>query len=94
MLARFNSASAGYGESYILVTVLAAVLGGVDPYGGFGNVSGLVLSLLILQVIASAFNQLHLSQFLTLAIWGLLVVGVGGVTMLRRRSRSASEAVR
>jgi ribose/xylose/arabinose/galactoside ABC-type transport system permease subunit len=63
MLSRFNSANAAYGESYVLVTVLASVLGGVDPYGGFGKVSGLILSLLILQVIASAFNQLRLSQF-------------------------------
>jgi ribose/xylose/arabinose/galactoside ABC-type transport system permease subunit len=85
MLARFNSASASYGESYVLVTVLASVLGGVDPYGGFGKVSGLVLSLLILQVVASAFNQLGLSQFLTLAMWGLILIGVSAVAMLRSR---------
>jgi ribose/xylose/arabinose/galactoside ABC-type transport system permease subunit len=96
MMGRFNSANSSYGESYILVTVLALVLGGTDPYGGFGTVSGLVLSLAILQVIASAFNQLHLSAFLTLAIWGLLVVGVSAVTVVTRRSRSssASDAVR
>ncbi len=45
MMARFNSANASYGESYLLVTILAAVLGGIDPIGGFGKVSGLVLSL-------------------------------------------------
>ena len=28
MMARFNSASAGYAESYLLITILAAVLGG------------------------------------------------------------------
>ena len=38
MRARFNSANAAYGESYLLVTILAAVLGGVDPFGGFGKV--------------------------------------------------------
>ena len=42
MLARFNSANAAYGESYLLVTILAAVLGGVDPFGGFGKVGGLI----------------------------------------------------
>jgi ribose/xylose/arabinose/galactoside ABC-type transport system permease subunit len=96
MMGRFNSANSSYGESYTLVTVLALVLGGTDPYGGFGTVSGLVLSLVILQVIASAFNQLHLSSFLTLAIWGLLVVAVSAVTVVTRRSRSssASDAVR
>ena len=44
MMARFNSANASYGESYLLVTILAAVLGGVDPFGGFGKVGGLILS--------------------------------------------------
>jgi ribose/xylose/arabinose/galactoside ABC-type transport system permease subunit len=48
-------------------------------------VSGLVLSLLILQVVASAFNQLGLSQFLTLAMWGLILIGVSAVAMLRSR---------
>jgi ribose/xylose/arabinose/galactoside ABC-type transport system permease subunit len=83
MLARFNSAKAGYGESYLLVTVLASILGGTDPFGGFGKVSGVVLSILILQVVASAFNQLGLSQHLTLAIWGLILIGVSAVAYLR-----------
>jgi simple sugar transport system permease protein len=83
MLARFNSANAAYGESYLLVTILAAVLGGVDPYGGFGKVGGLVLALIILQVISSAFNLLNLSQFLTLAIWGGILIAVAAVPHLR-----------
>ena len=72
MMARFNSANASYGESYLLITILAAVLGGVDPFGGFGKVGGLVMALVILQVISSAFNLMNLSPFLTLAIWGAL----------------------
>ena len=62
MLATFNSASADYAQSYLLVTILAAVLGGVDPFGGFGTVSGLMLALAILQVISSGLNQFGLSQ--------------------------------
>ncbi|MDQ0471379.1 ABC transporter permease [Labrys wisconsinensis] len=85
MMARFNSANASYGESYLLATILAAVLGGVDPYGGFGKVSGLILSLVILQVISSAFNQLGLSQFMTLAIWGSILIAVSAVAMWRGR---------
>jgi simple sugar transport system permease protein len=79
MLARFNSANAAYGESYLLVTILAAVLGGVDPFGGFGKVGGLILALIILQVISSAFNLLNLSQFLTLAIWGGILIAVAAI---------------
>ena len=47
MISRFNSAKADYGESYLLMTVLASVLGGTNPYGGFGKVSGLVIALII-----------------------------------------------
>lgn len=84
MMARFNSANADYGQSYLLVTIVAAVLGGVDPMGGFGKVSGLVLALIVLQLISSAFNQLGLSEFLTLAIWGGTLILVAGLPVLRR----------
>lgn len=79
MMARFNSANAAYGESYLLITILAAVLGGVDPAGGFGRVSGLVLSLVILQLVSTAANLLNISQFLSLALWGAILLGVAGV---------------
>lgn len=36
-MSRFNSAKAGYGESYLLITILAAVLGGIKDQGGFGR---------------------------------------------------------
>lgn len=79
MMARFNSANAAYGESYLLVTILAAVLGGIDPAGGFGKVSGLVLSLIVLQLVSTAANLLNISQFLSLALWGAVLLGVAGV---------------
>lgn len=86
MMARFNSASAGYAQSYLLVTILAAVLGGVDPNGGFGRIGGLVMALVVLQIISSGLNQLGLSQHLTLAIWGLTLIGVMAVRTLARRA--------
>ena len=70
MMARFNSASAGYAASYLLITVLAAILGGVDPNGGFGKVSGLFIALLVLQVISSGLNLLGVNTQLTQATWG------------------------
>ena len=76
MIATFNSASADYAQSYLLVTILAAVLGGVDPFGGFGTVSGLMIALAILQVISSGLNQFGLSNYLTVAIWGGTLIGV------------------
>lgn len=76
MISRFNSAKSDYGESYLLVTILAAVLGGTDVDGGFGKVTGLVLALVILQIIGSGLNLLQVNAFLTRAIWGLILAAV------------------
>jgi simple sugar transport system permease protein len=85
MMARFNSASAGYAESYLLVTILAAVLGGVDPFGGFGRVLGLFLSLVLLQVISTGFNLLGFSPYLTSAIWGATMILAIVIAVIRDR---------
>ncbi len=85
MMARFNSANAAYGESFLLVTVLAGVLGGVDPMGGFGRVGGLLIALAILQLISTAFNLLGFSEFLTLTIWGATLISVAGAGLARRQ---------
>jgi simple sugar transport system permease protein len=79
MMARFNSAGADIAQSYLLITILAAILGGIDPYGGFGRVTGLVAALLILQTISSGFNLLGFSQHLTLALWGFTLIAVMAV---------------
>ena len=76
MISRFNSAKSDYGESYLLVTILAAVLGGTDVDGGFGKVLGLVLALVTLQIIGSGLNLLQVNAFLTRAIWGLILIAV------------------
>ncbi len=76
MISRFNSAKSGYGNSYLLVTILAAVLGGVSSDGGFGRVSGVVVSLVTLQLLSSGFNLLRVSSFLTTAIWGFVMITV------------------
>lgn len=88
MMARFNSAAANFAESYLLITVLAAILGGIDPYGGFGKISGLLLALVILQTLSSGFNLLGLDVYLSLASWGcilLLVIALRRVAARVRR---------
>ncbi|OQY34776.1 MAG: sugar ABC transporter permease [Spirochaetaceae bacterium 4572_59] len=87
MMSRFNSAKAGYGESYLLVTILAAVLGGVKSEGGFGNVSGLVLALVILQIVANGLNLIGVSSFLTVAIWGLIMIAVMVIHFMTGKKR-------
>jgi simple sugar transport system permease protein len=94
MMARFNSANAAYGESYLLVTILACVLGGISPTGGFGKVSGLVIALIILQLISTACVLLNLSQFLTLSLWGGILIAVALGDVIRTRIALSTWALR
>jgi simple sugar transport system permease protein len=76
MLTRFNSVRVGEGEALLLVTVLACFLGGVDPFGGFGRVASVFVSLLILQSLSSGLNLLGANQHLATAVWGLFLIAV------------------
>jgi simple sugar transport system permease protein len=82
IMSRANSAKADYGSSYLLLAVLIAVLGGVNPYGGYGRVIGVVLAVLSMQFLSSGLNMLQVSNFARELIWGglLLLVMVINVT--------------
>jgi simple sugar transport system permease protein len=92
IMSRANSAKADYGSSYLLLSILICVLGGINPYGGFGRVSGLVLAVLSLQFLSSGLNILQVSNFATELIWGalLLVVMATSGLRLRRKARASS----
>jgi len=89
MLARFNSVRVGHGESYLLITVLACFLGGVNPFGGFGRVSQVFLALVILQLLSSGLNLLGANQHLATAVWGLLLIVVVVLRWLARHESLA-----
>jgi len=76
IMSRANSAKADYGSSYLLLAVLIAVLGGVNPYGGYGRVIGVVLAVLSMQFLSSGLNMLQVSNFAREMIWGTLLIFV------------------
>ncbi|QGU15833.1 ABC transporter permease [Leclercia sp. 119287] len=91
MMSKLNSAKASYGESYLLVSILAAVLGGVNPDGGFGKVFGMVMALILLQMLESGLNILGVSSYITMALWGGLLLAfifLKGANLSRLFSRS------
>lgn len=96
MMSRANSAKADFGASYILLCVLIAVLGGINPYGGFGKVTGVVLAVLSLQFLSSGFNILRISNFAKEFVWGalLLAVMVMGVVTLVRHGKALRLSLR
>lgn len=95
-LARTNSAKPDYGSSFILLSVLIAILGGVSTTGGFGNISGIVLSVFTIQFLSTGLNILMLDLFPSSAAiffrqfaWGalLLLVMVLNYYDEKRRNR-------
>ena len=76
VMSRAKAAKADYGSSYLLLAVLIAVLGGVNPYGGYGRVMGVVLAVLSMQFLSSGLNMLQVSNFARELIWGALLIFV------------------
>jgi simple sugar transport system permease protein len=94
---RTSAASPDFGSSYILLAIVVVVLGGVNPNGGFGTITGVILATAVLQMVSSGFNALRFSQFFYLAAQGavLVFVMILNVVLERRRvSRSIAKSLR
>jgi ABC-type branched-subunit amino acid transport system permease subunit len=74
--ARSASANADYGASYVLLAIVIVVLGGVKYSGGYGTVTGVVLSAFVLQFVSSGFNQIGLNNFIYNIAQGCILIGV------------------
>lgn len=86
--ARTNAAKSDYGSSYLLVSVLVAVLGGTNPAGGRATVIGLAVALAALTLLSSGFQMLRFSNFLVELIWGAFLLIVLSTQFLRTRLKS------
>ena len=94
MMANYSSAKADYGQQYTLQCVLIAILGGVSPTGGKGNIWGVVLSIAVVQLIFSALNMLRISTFYTSLVWGavlIIVMLIDYYTTARKLSRISKQ---
>lgn len=87
VMSRANSAKADYGSSYLLLAVLIAILGGVNPYGGYGKIIGVVLAVLSMQFLSSGLNMMGVSNFARELIWGTLLIFVMIVNTWRPAGR-------
>ncbi len=76
MMARYNSAKADYGSSYLLQSILAVIMGGTSISGGSGTVLGTVIAIVILQIISSGFNLIGFtgSSYVADMVWGSLLI--------------------
>jgi len=64
---------AGSGMDMRSITV--AVLGGTDIYGGVGNITGTILAVLIVTMIASGLQLANINTIWQLAVLGVILLG-------------------
>jgi simple sugar transport system permease protein len=79
-----------------LLAIVIVVLGGINPMGGFGTVTGVVLATIVLQMVASGFNALRFSQFFYLAAQGgvlVIVMMINTILEQRRARRSVAKSL-
>jgi len=92
-LARINSAKADFGTSYTMQCILIAVLGGINPNGGFGTIPGVAIAVLILQMLSSYLNTFpDVSNYYRDSIWGLALIGVLIINFTIEKRKTAKMA--
>lgn len=89
-LSRISSAKADFGSSYTMQTILIAVLGGINPDGGFGSIPGVAIAVLILQMLSSYLNMFpDISNYYRDMIWGIALIGVLIMNFMIEKRRMA-----
>ena len=79
------------GDSYVLLTCCAAVLGGINVAGGRGSLYGTIIGAFVLQLLSDLLTFAGLSSYWTSLIQGALLITVVGVTSvieIARKKRS------
>lgn len=98
ILGRTNAANVDFGAPYVLLSILVAVLGDVDPYGGSGTILGVMLALIGVQFLSTGVNMLLFrssgANFFKEFSWGalLLIVLVVNYFSHQRQMRPAASS--
>lgn len=79
-----GSGSPTIGDSFILLSIAAVVLGGVSITGGRGSTTGAVFGALTLTIIGRLLYFANLSSFYQSLIYGMILIGVVGLASVRQ----------
>jgi ribose transport system permease protein len=90
-LARLNSAEADIGESLLLPTIAACLIGGASLFGGVGTISGTLIGALILTLVLNGMNLLQVNANWQPFVTGVIVlIGVWVDMVTRKRAEDKS----
>lgn len=90
LMAQIGIGDPAVGTNYSLLSVAAAVLGGVSLFGGRGSLVGALVGSILLVMITTAATFMQLGPEWQIALQGLVIlIGVGAYSIVRRHSGGA-----
>jgi ribose transport system permease protein len=63
---------------------IAAAIGGISMSGGWGNIWGTLIGVLVMQRIRNGMNLLGVSSYYQMVIIGLVIIIAVGIDCIRR----------
>jgi ribose transport system permease protein len=91
MVARLGSSQPSIGETWVLDSIAASVIGGVALTGGVGSPSGGLLGAAIISIVQDIIVLVGVSPYYQTAVSGMIVVGAISLDAISRRIASARE---
>lgn len=86
MLSRISAAQATTGEGMELEAIGAVVIGGSSINGGKGGVVGTFFGVILLSMISTAINMLHINAFYEYMVYGIVILLALAITAVRNYS--------
>jgi ribose/xylose/arabinose/galactoside ABC-type transport system permease subunit len=83
LTARVGTGEANLGGDFPLLTIAAAVLGGVSLAGGVGRLSGMVIAVVFIQMISNGLDLIRVQSYVEQIVFGVLLIFAIGVDHLR-----------
>jgi ribose transport system permease protein len=88
LTARISSGEANIGSDLPLLSIAAAVLGGVSLFGGEGKLSGVVIGVVFIIILQNGMQLLRINSYLQLIVLGALLIVALIIDRLRARMAS------
>jgi ribose transport system permease protein len=82
--ARFEAGAATAAQGMELAVIAAVVIGGVSLFGGEGNMSGMLLGVLLLGLVQNAVNLLNVPPNWDSVVSGLVIAAAAALDVYRR----------
>lgn len=91
MVARLGTSQPSIGETWVLDSIAASVIGGVALTGGVGSPAGALLGAAIINIVQDIIVLMGVSPYYQTAVSGIIVVGAISLDAISRRIARARQ---